>query len=198
MSRQVSLQRKTNETEIDLKLELDGQGQITGSNPIPFFDHMLTHLCKYSLFNIELQLKGDIEIDCHHSVEDTGIVLGQALKQAIGNKKGINRYGSFTLPMDDVLVTVAVDLSGRSFFKASGVGLAGMGKFGIYDSELSLEFLYKFAEHAAMNLHVLIHYGDNRHHIHEAVFKALGFALRQAVSLDEKRKNEIPSTKGSL
>ncbi|MCB1146920.1 MAG: imidazoleglycerol-phosphate dehydratase, partial [Leptospiraceae bacterium] len=147
---------------------------------------------------IHLNLKGDLEIDCHHSVEDTAIVLGAALQKALGEKKGIFRYGTFTLPMDETLTSVTVDLSGRPYFKYTGVDLKSMGKFGIYDSELTLEFLHKLSIHAMMNLHIQVHYGENRHHIHESIFKGLGFALRNAVTVDERRGTEIPSTKGSL
>ncbi|MDH5718512.1 MAG: imidazoleglycerol-phosphate dehydratase HisB [Spirochaetia bacterium] len=198
MARTAKIERKTKETEIKLSLNIDGNGTLSGNNPIPFFEHMLDHLSKYSLMDINLDLNGDFSIDCHHSVEDVGIVLGDAIKEAIGDKKGIYRYGSQTLPMDEVLTTVAIDLSGRPYFKYNGPSLTKMGKFGIYDSELTLEFLHKLSIHAGMNLHVFVMSGENRHHIHESIFKALGFALRQAVSFDEKRKNEIPSTKGSL
>ncbi|MBV6493085.1 MAG: Imidazoleglycerol-phosphate dehydratase [Turneriella sp.] len=196
--RKARIERKTNETGIELTLDLDGTGKLSGKNPIPFFNHMLQHTAKYSMFDLDLNLNGDIEIDCHHSVEDTGIVLGEALRQAVGIKEGIFRYGSFTLPMDETLTTVTVDLSGRPYFIYRGEPLKTMGKFGIYDSELSLEFLHKLSIHAAMNLHVQVHYGENRHHIHESIFKALGFSLRQAVAIDARRANEIPSTKGSL
>ena len=198
MSRKAAIERKTNETQIKLALDLDGQARMSGKNPIPFFEHMLGHIAKYSMFDLELDLQGDIGIDCHHSVEDTAIVFGQALTQALGNKAGIFRYGSFTLPMDETLTTVTIDLSGRPYFVYTGEPLKPMGKFGIYDSELTLEFLHKLSIYGAMNLHVQVHYGENRHHIHESIFKALGFALRQAVAIDARRANEIPSTKGSL
>ncbi|MBS0618982.1 MAG: imidazoleglycerol-phosphate dehydratase, partial [Spirochaetes bacterium] len=178
MARTAQIERKTHETEIGLSLNLDGNARMTGVNPIPFFEHMLGHIVKYSMFDLELHLKGDIGIDCHHSVEDTAIVFGQALGQALGNKAGIFRYGSFKLPMDETLTTVTIDLSGRPYFVYRGEALKPMGKFGIYDSELTLEFLHKLSIHAAMNLHVEVHYGENRHHIHESIFKALGFALR--------------------
>lgn len=198
MARTARIERKTSETQIALALNLDGASRLSGSNPIPFFEHMLAHVVKYSMFDLELHLKGDIGIDCHHSVEDTAIVFGQALTQALGTKTGIFRYGSCTLPMDEVLTTVTVDLSGRPYFVYRGEELKPMGKFGIYDSELTLEFLHKLSIYGAMNLHVQVHYGDNRHHIHESIFKALGFALRQAVAVDARRANDIPSTKGSL
>ena len=198
MKRISTIKRVTKETDIALTLNLDGSGILSGSNPIPFFEHMLSHLAKYSLMDIHCDLKGDLQIDCHHSVEDVAIVLGQAIQQALLEKKGIYRYGSFTLPMDETLTTVAVDLSGRPYFKYTGDDLINVSKFGIYDSELTLEFLHKLSIHAAMNLHVVLHYGSNRHHIHESIFKALGFALRAAITIDEKRNNEIPSTKGIL
>ncbi|MDH5719161.1 MAG: imidazoleglycerol-phosphate dehydratase HisB [Spirochaetia bacterium] len=198
MKRTAKIERKTNETEISLSLNVDGKGKLSGDIPIPFFEHMLDHLAKYSLFDIELNLKGDFSIDCHHSVEDTGIVFGDALKEALGEKKGIYRYGHMILPMDEVLTTAAVDLSGRPYFKYSGPSLTNMGQFGIYDSELTTEFLHKLSIHAAMNLHILVQCGENRHHIHESIFKALGFAFRNAVSFDSSRKDDIPSTKGQI
>lgn len=198
MSRIAQIERVTNETKIRLELNLDGEGVLKGSNPIPFFDHMLSHLMKYSLFNCDLALEGDLEIDGHHSVEDTAIVLGNAIQKALGNKKGIFRYGQRILPMDETLTTVAIDLSGRPYFRYDGPDLVSMGKFGNYDSELTLEFLHKLSIHAAMNLHVVVHNGENRHHIHESIFKALGFAFREAVALDSGRGNQIPSTKGTL
>ncbi|MCS7205306.1 MAG: imidazoleglycerol-phosphate dehydratase HisB [Leptospiraceae bacterium] len=193
--RKQEIERKTNETYIRLILNLDGNGSYKLDTQIPFFDHMLSHLSKHSGMDINLFLRGDIEIDCHHSVEDTAIVLGRALHDALGDKKGISRYGHFTLPMDEVLTTVALDLSGRFYFKYQGPDLRSMGKFGIYDSELTLEFLEKFASNAKMNLHVMVHYGENRHHIHESIFKALGRALKMAI---QRNNQEIASTKGIL
>ncbi len=198
VSRTAHLQRKSSETEIDLWINLDGKGHYEFETPIPFFEHMLSHICKQGLIDMKLKLKGDIGIDCHHSVEDTGIVLGKLLSQALGDKVGIFRYGHFTLPMDEVLASVALDLSGRFAFLYKGPETLKQGKFGIYDAELSLEFMQKFAMHASMNLHLLIHYGDNRHHLHEALFKGLGHALRRAIAFDYDRENEIASTKGFL
>ena len=198
MLRKAKVSRKTKETQIDIKVNLDGKGRLNAQIPIPFFTHMLSHLSKYSLIDINVKLKGDIEIDCHHSVEDTAIVLGQALSEALGEKKGIFRFGFFALPMDETLCTLAVDFSGRPYFNYQGPDLVGMGKFGIYDSELTLEFLHKLSIHAAINLHVNIEYGRNRHHIHESIFKALGFAMRQAISIDPRRGADVPSTKGSI
>ena len=172
-TRTASLSRKTKETSVKLSINLDGSGELTGKIPIPFFEHMLSHLSKYSLFDISLDLKGDIQIDCHHSVEDTAIVLGTAISQAIGDKQGIHRYGFFTLPMDEVLTTVALDFSGRPFFKYQGPDLVSMGKFGIFDSELTFEFLHKLSIHTKINLHTVVHYGHNRHHIHESILRHL-------------------------
>ena len=197
MLRKSRISRKTKETEIKLEICLDGKGKLNAQLPIPFFEHMLSHFSKYSLIDINLKLNGDIGIDCHHSVEDTAIVLGQALKGALGDKKKIFRFGFFTLPMDETLCNVVVDLSGRPYFDYKGPDLVGMGKFGIYDSELTLEFLHKLSIHTAMNLHVKVEYGKNRHHIHEAIFKALGWAMRKAIAIDPAREG-IPSTKGSI
>ena len=198
MNRIAQLKRKSSETEIDLWINLDGTGIYEFDTPIPFFEHMLSHISKQSLIDIKLKLKGDIGIDCHHSVEDTAIVFGKLISQALDDKKGINRYGHFTLPMDEVLASVALDLSGRFAFIYNGSDIIKHGKFGIYDAELSLEFMQKLAMNALMNLHLTVHYGDNRHHIHEALFKCLGHALRMAIAIDPKRKNEIASTKGFL
>lgn len=188
--------RKTTETDIRLSLKARGKGIYSFDTEIPFFEHMLSHIAKHGLIDLDLYLRGDIGIDCHHSVEDTAILMGQVLHKELGDKKGIFRYGSFTLPMDEVLTTVAVDLGGRFYFKYTGPNLDG--KFGIYDAELTLEFLQKFALNAKMNLHVVVHYGENRHHIHESIFKALGKALRQALAFDPDAQGQIPSTKGML
>jgi len=188
--------RKTSETDIKLDLNVHGTGQYHFDTEIPFFEHMLSHIAKHGLMDLNLHLRGDIGIDCHHSVEDTAILLGQMIHKQLGDKKGLFRYGHFTLPMDEVLTTVSVDLGGRFYFKYTGPAIDG--KFGIYDAELTLEFLQKLALNAKMNLHVVVHYGENRHHIHESIFKALGKALRQAMSVDEKAKDQIPSTKGVL
>lgn len=188
--------RKTSETDIQLKLELRGSGQYQLDTEIPFFEHMLSHISKQSQIDMKLYLRGDIGIDCHHSVEDVGILMGSMLHEMLGDKKGINRYGHFTLPMDEVLTTVAIDLGGRHHFKYTGQKLKG--KFGIYDAELTLEFLQKFAMNTKMNLHVLVHYGENQHHIHESIFKCLGKALKMAIDINPNAKEQIPSTKGIL
>lgn len=197
-ARKASLSRKTRETDIQMSLNLDGSGIARLDTQIPFFDHMLDHLIKHSRFDLDLTLKGDLGIDCHHSVEDAGLVLGSLLKEAVGDRAGMTRYGHWTLPMDEVLVTAAVDLGGRFYYKMSDNGALSGGKFGIYDGELTSEFLQKFAMNGKMNLHVLIHYGDNLHHIHEAIFKAVGTALRMAVQVDPSLRGDIQSTKGVL
>lgn len=191
-------ERKTAETEIRLSVNLDGTGATRLDTEIPFLDHMLSHVARHGLIDIDLFLRGDLAIDGHHSVEDTAILFGSLLHEALGDKRGIRRYGHFTLPMDETLTTVAVDLGGRYHFHYSGPETMHHGKFGVYDAELSLEFLAKLAMNARMNLHVLIHHGDNRHHLHESVFKALGRALRMAVEMDERARDAIPSTKGVL
>lgn len=188
--------RKTSETEISLEMKLRGSGVYHFDTEIPFFDHMLSHISKHGNIDMNLFLRGDIGIDCHHSVEDTAILMGGMIHTALGDKKGIRRYGHFTLPMDEVLCTVALDFGGRYAFHYTGPDL--VGKFGIYDAELTQEFLSKLAMNAKMNLHVLIHYGKNRHHIHEAIFKCLGRALREAISIDTQNPEAIPSTKGIL
>jgi imidazoleglycerol-phosphate dehydratase len=188
--------RKTQETDIRLTLNPRGKGKYNFDTEIPFFEHMLSHIAKHGMLDLDLWLRGDIGIDCHHSVEDTAILMGSTLHKLLGDKSGIRRYGHFTIPMDEVLTTVAVDLGGRFFFKYTGPELSG--KFGIYDAELSLEFMQKFALNAKMNLHIVVHYGENRHHIHESIFKGLGKALRMALSIDPEAEGAIPSTKGVL
>lgn len=188
--------RKTQETDIRLSLNPRGKGKYSFDTEIPFFEHMLSHIAKHGMIDLDVWLRGDIGIDCHHSVEDTAILMGTTLHKLLGDKSGIRRYGHFTITMDEVLTTVAVDLGGRFFFKYTGPELTG--KFGIYDAELSLEFMQKFALNAKMNLHIIVHYGENRHHIHESIFKGLGKALRMALSLDPDAEGAIPSTKGVL
>jgi len=197
--RKARIERDTNETRIKLEINIDGNGRYKINGPIPFFNHMLSHFSKYSMIDIDFQIEGDVEIDGHHTVEDCGIVLGTAISKALADKKGIYRFGSATLPMDECLVTVSVDFSGRPFFSFRGISLKDLQGFGdLYDSELTLEFLQKLSTHAAMNLHVNVHYGENRHHIHEAIFKATGLAFRKALEPDHRRGGDIPSTKGSI
>ncbi|WP_078414262.1 imidazoleglycerol-phosphate dehydratase HisB [Priestia abyssalis] len=193
--REASVQRKTKETDIELSINLDGEGVSALETGVPFFDHMLDAFTKNSLFNVNVNAKGDIEIDDHHTVEDIGICLGQALKEALGDKKGIKRYGNSFVPMDDALAQVVVDLSNRPHFEMRG-DIPG-SRVGTFDTELVHEFLWKLALESRMNLHVIIHYGRNSHHIIEAVFKALGRALDEATMVDPRIKG-VPSTKGML
>jgi imidazoleglycerol-phosphate dehydratase len=195
MSRTARIQRQTAETDVDLELTLDGAGQADVQTGVGFLDHMLTLLAKHGAFDLRVAAKGDLHVDQHHTVEDVGICLGQALRQALGDKAGIRRYGHFTLPMDETLVTAAVDLSGR-FALAFNAPLPAP-KIGAFDSELLEEFWTAFAGNCLCNLHVLLHYGRNSHHIAEAVFKATARALRMAVEHDP-RMTGVPSTKGTL
>jgi imidazoleglycerol-phosphate dehydratase len=195
MARTATIERKTAETNIRLQLNLDGAGQADIATGVGFFDHMLTLFAKHSATDLSVQAEGDLGIDQHHTVEDVGICLGQALKQAVGDKAGIRRYGHFTLPMDETLATVAIDLSGR-FALAYRVDIPA-AKIGDFDSELIEEFWNAFAGNALCNLHILVHYGRNSHHISEAIFKAAARALRMALESDP-RMTGIPSTKGSL
>ena len=197
-TRSGEMSRNTSETDLSLWIRLDGSGQYDLDTEIPFFEHMLSHICKQSLIDMRLGLRGDIGIDCHHSVEDTAIVFGDLLHKTLGSKLGIQRYGHFSLVMDEVLATVALDLGGRFSFVYHGPEKLKEGQFGIYDAELSLEFFQKLAMHAKMNLHINLHYGDNRHHMHEAIFKAFGKSLAMAIALDPRRLDTVASTKGLL
>lgn len=193
--RSARVERKTSETEIEIEVNLDGTGKAEIDTPIPFLSHMLEQLPRHGMFDLKVKAKGDIQIDGHHTTEDTAIVLGKALLQALGDRRGIRRYGSATLPMDEALVTVALDLSGRAYF----VWRVPMpkAKIGTWDSELAEVFFEGLCRSLQCNLHVHLHAGDNLHHIVEISFKALARALRQASELDP-RSNSIPSTKGSL
>jgi imidazoleglycerol-phosphate dehydratase len=195
MSRTATIERKTAETKIRLQLNLDGTGQADIATGVGFFDHMLTLFAKHSAIDLTVKADGDLEVDQHHTVEDVGICLGQALKQAIGDKKGIRRYGHFTLPMDETLATVAIDLSGR-FALVLRADIPS-NKIGDFDSELIEEFWNAFAGNTLCNLHILVHYGRNSHHISEAIFKCTARALRMALESDP-RMTGVPSTKGSL
>ncbi|MBL9163444.1 MAG: imidazoleglycerol-phosphate dehydratase HisB [Planctomycetaceae bacterium] len=195
MSRTASIQRQTNETEIRLELNLDGSGRAEVKTGVGFLDHMLELLAKHGAFDLRVAARGDLHVDQHHTVEDTGICLGQAFREALGDKAGIRRYGHFTLPMEETLVTVAVDLSGR-YALAFNAPLPSP-KIGAFDSELLEDFWQAFAANTLCNLHVMLHYGRNSHHIAEAVFKAAARALRMAVEHDP-RMTGVPSTKGSL
>ena len=189
--------RETRETKIDLTIDSDGSGRADVESGIGFFNHMLTLLAAHGRFDLVLNCAGDIEVDGHHSVEDIGIALGQAVHKALGDKKGITRYGTFFLPMDETLVMVSLDISGRPFLVYdAGGAMAPM--IGQYDTELTEEFLRAFAFNAGITLHVKVMYGTNSHHKVEAIFKALGRALHAAVKINPETADEIPSTKGML
>ena len=187
--------RETKETEVRVELDIDGEGKGEISTGIPFFDHMLELLSRHSLFDLRVEAEGDLEVDFHHTVEDVGITLGRAFWEALGDKKGISRYGWAIIPMDEALSMVAVDVSSRPglVFK----GEIKREKVGGFDAELLPVFLKSFSDHAGITLHVWVMYGDNLHHVMESVFKALGKALRMAVSFDPREKG-LPSTKGLL
>jgi imidazoleglycerol-phosphate dehydratase len=194
--RKAFVSRKTKETEIEVRVDLDGQGLAEISTGIGFFDHMLEQVARHSLIDIAIDAKGDLHIDFHHTVEDTGIALGQALRQALGDMRGIQRFADVTLPMDETLTRVAIDISGRPFlvFRTEFT----RPKIGEFDTELVREFFQAFATHLGANLHIETFYGENSHHIAESSFKALARALRNAVAIDTRRAAEIPSTKGIL
>jgi len=192
--RKAKIERKTNETEVKVYLNLDGKGETNIKTTYPFLDHMLSLFSSHGLFNLEVLAKGDIEVDYHHLVEDVGICLGKAVKNALKDKKGIRRYGSFFVPMDEVLVQVVLDISGRPllvFNFSSDTHNRGE------EFELIKEFFKGFVSHSAVTLHINLCYGTGFHHIAEAIFKAFALSLREAVSLDVRREG-VPSTKGTL
>jgi imidazoleglycerol-phosphate dehydratase len=195
MPRTATIRRETGETRIQLSLDLDGSGRATVATGVGFFDHMLTLLAKHSLIDLTVEAHGDLHVDPHHTVEDTGLCLGQALAEALGDKAGVRRYGSATVPMDEVLVTTAIDLSGRPLcvWHADIPGET----MGTFNAPLAEEFWRAVASRAALTLHVLCHYGRNTHHIVEGIFKATARALRQAVEPDPRMQG-VPSTKGVL
>ena len=194
--RKAEITRKTNETNVSIKISLDGTGKSNTNTGIGFFDHMLDQLAKHSLIDIEINADGDLHIDDHHTVEDVGICLGEAFKNALADKKGIQRYGSCILPMDDALVQSALDISGRTYFEWNVE--FNTAKIGFFDVELVREFFNAFASNSGMTLHVNKLTGINSHHIAEATFKSIAQSLRQAIELDPKRAETIPSTKGIL
>jgi imidazoleglycerol-phosphate dehydratase len=194
--RQARIERKTKETEIALQLNLDGTGAAKVQTPIPFFSHMLEAWAKHGLIDLAVEATGDVEVDIHHTVEDVGIVLGQALRQALGDKKGIVRYGTAFVPMDEALVQASVDISGRPFLVFS-VPVART-RVSNFDLDMLQEFFRAFAFNAEITLHVSMHYGHNLHHIAEAVFKSVARALAQATRLDPRIAGVLPSTKGLL
>lgn len=195
MSRTASCTRKTKETDITLSLNLDGQGKNDIHTGIGFFDHMLDGFARHGLFDLDVKVVGDLEVDCHHTVEDTGIVLGQAIAEALGDKAGIKRYGSFLLPMDETLALCAIDLSGRPYLNFQAE--FPTEHIGGLDTEMIKEFFYAISYSAAMNLHLKIMDGGNSHHMAEALFKAFGKAL-DAATMEEPRMKDVWSTKGSL
>jgi imidazoleglycerol-phosphate dehydratase len=195
MSRTASISRQTAETQIQLELNLDGTGTPQIETGVGFFNHMLTLLARHSLMDLTIDAQGDIDVDFHHTVEDVGICFGQALAKAVGDKTGINRYGSLSLPMEETLVTSAVDLSGRMAF-VYRVDFP-TEKIGDFDCQLVEVFWEAVAANARMNLHLLLHHGHNSHHISEAVFKGTARALRQAVTVDPRQQG-VPSSKGTL
>jgi len=194
--RRATITRKTNETEITVNVGLDGAGTARISTGIGFFDHILDQIARHSGIDLEVKAKGDIHIDMHHTVEDTGIALGQAVREALGERKGIGRYADVHLPMDETLTRVAIDISGRPFLVFRSEFTAP--KIGDFDTELVREFFQAFAMNAGITLHIETLYGANSHHIAESCFKGVARALRAAIGIDERRKGEIPSTKGSL
>jgi imidazoleglycerol-phosphate dehydratase len=195
MKRTAIVERKTSETQIRVELDLDGTGKHSIRTPLPFLTHMLEQISRHGLFDLTIEAEGDVEIDGHHTTEDLGIAIGRAFSDALGDKRGIRRYGSATLPMDEALVTCAVDLSGRSFF-VFRVPLP-KAKLGTFDSELCEIFFEGFVRGAQCNLHLKLHEGEILHHIIEISFKALARALREATELDP-RVTGVPSTKGTL
>ncbi|PLX92279.1 MAG: imidazoleglycerol-phosphate dehydratase HisB [Desulfuromonas sp.] len=195
MSRIAKIDRKTNETNISIELDLDGSGQHHLETPVPFFNHMLSAVARHGFLNLTVRATGDIEIDAHHTVEDIGIVLGEAFKQALGDKQGLRRFGRGTMPMHEALASVIIDFSGRPFL-VFNVDLP-KAKVGEFDTELVEEFFVAFCNHSGANLHVNLAYGDNLHHIIEGIFKAFGRALDEATSIDPRIEGVL-STKGSL
>lgn len=194
--REAEIKRKTRETDISLQLELDGEGNIDIDTGCGFLDHMLELFAAHGGFDLTIKCQGDTGVDDHHTVEDVGIAMGQAFLKALGDKKGIYRYGTMTLPMDEVLVVCALDLSGRSYLNMD-VSIPSQ-KVGTFDTELVSEFMMAMARSLEMNLHFVLLAGGNSHHIIEAMFKAFGRALAQGVAIDSKNKDKIPSTKGVL
>lgn len=198
--RVATISRKTNETDIFAKLNLDGTGTFQADIPVGFFEHMLSQVVRHGFFDLELKATGDTHIDGHHTIEDVGITLGQALTQAIGDKKGIRRYGSATVPMDDALVMCAIDLSGRPYLHMDALSKEAIfttPRLGDMDTELVREFFQAICANGGMNLHIKLLHGENNHHIAEAIFKAFGRALCEAVSADP-RVQGVLSTKGTI
>lgn len=196
MTRRATIARKTGETDISVSVDLDGQGRVRTETGVGFFDHMLDLLGRHSLIDLEISAKGDLHVDFHHTVEDVGIALGQAVRKALGDMRGIRRYADVLLPMDETLTRVALDVSGRPFL-VWRTGFAAP-KIGEFDTELVREFFNAFAQHAGITLHVTNHYFANNHHLAETCFKAVARALGAAIAIDPRQADAIPSTKGSL
>jgi imidazoleglycerol-phosphate dehydratase len=197
VARRTRLERNTKETQVSLELDLDGGSRRAIATPVPFFSHMLDAFARHGLFDLDVRATGDVEVDAHHTIEDVGIVLGSAFEQALGDRAGIVRYGSATLPMDEVLATVAVDFGGRPAFVWRVTGLESKW-IGDFDCELVKEFFAAFATKAQCNLHVVLHYGGNAHHTIECIFKAFARACDAATRVDPRLAGAIPSTKGTL
>ncbi|MCG6154678.1 imidazoleglycerol-phosphate dehydratase HisB [Rubinisphaera margarita] len=195
MARTATIKRQTGETQIELTIDLDGTGQVDIDTGVGFLNHMLTLFAKHGCFDLTVKATGDLDVDDHHTTEDIGICLGKAIHQAVGDKKGITRYGFMILPMDETLATVALDLSGRVWFEQKFA--FPTEKIGTFDTQLVAEFLQALAANALMNLHVVLNHGQNSHHISEAIFKATARALRQALTNDP-RQTGVPSSKGTL
>jgi imidazoleglycerol-phosphate dehydratase len=197
VARRTRLERNTKETQIAIEIELDGTGQRSIATPIPFLSHMLDAFARHGVFDLDVRATGDIEIDGHHTVEDIGLVLGNAFETCLGDRAGIVRYGWATLPMDEVLVTVAIDFCGRPSFVWKVAGLEGKW-IGTFDCELVKEFFAAFATRAQCNLHVVLHYGGNAHHTIECIYKAFARACDAATRIDPRLGGAVPSTKGTL
>lgn len=197
MPRTAKLERVTTETQVNLALDLDGTGVRSVQTPVPFLNHMLDAFARHGLFDLTLAAKGDVEVDGHHTVEDIGLVLGSAFKQALGDRAGLVRYGSATIPMDETLATCAIDFGGRPCFVWRVAGLDGKWVGG-FDCMLAKEFFAAFATRAECNLHLILHHGENAHHIIEALFKAFARAADMATRLDPRLGGVVPSTKGTL
>ena len=190
------ISRKTNETAVSVSVNLDGTGAAKISTGVGFFDHMLDQLSRHSLIDMDIEVKGDLHIDDHHTVEDTGIAIGQAISKALGDRRGITRYASIDLAMDETMTKAAIDVSGRPFLVWNVAFSAP--KIGTFDTELVREFFQALAQNAGITLHILNHYGANNHHIAETCFKAVARALRTALEIDPRQASRVPSTKGTL
>ncbi|WP_416407830.1 imidazoleglycerol-phosphate dehydratase HisB [Agrobacterium rosae] len=194
--RRAEISRKTNETNVSVRVDIDGTGKSKISTGVGFFDHMLDQLSRHSLIDMEINVKGDLHIDDHHTVEDTGIAIGQAISKALGDRRGITRYASLDLAMDETMTKAAVDISGRPFL-VWNVAFSSP-KIGTFDTELVREFFQALSQNAGITLHILNHYGANNHHIAETCFKAVARVLRAATEIDPRQADRVPSTKGML